>query len=618
MRPRRSAFVVAIVVASVAASLAPAGATGPPPDRSGAARRGLVFDGLTPAEPGGRCAPLRFEIHAGGGAVTCTHGPDPAPEGVDVTEPVPTAELRTRAGETAEPGAAAQCDGDGVSGHRIQAVYAHAADVANRYAQVQPLIRQGVADLQTMIMASAEATGGTRSARFVTDAACEPTVLNVTLSAAGDDSFKATIDEMVAKGYDESNRHYLIWMDATLLCGIGEWIPVDDPGQGNPNNGTYSRSLFGRTDVACWEGTTVVHELFHTLGAVQYTAPNSNDAGHCTDDHDIMCYDDPNGTTPTIVCADEGLERRLDCRHDDYFHTDPPAGSYLDTHWNTADSAFLTQDVCTIEGTVDNDVLTGTPGADVMCGGDGNDVFRSSAGDDVVFGGAGIDTTDYSAETAPIEAALRLERVVGPSSGTDTVSGIERVLGTRYPDTIEGGNGRDTLLGSGGNDYLYGHGERDALVGSAGNDYMAGGAGNDRMTGGLGVDWVSFYGLRSPVVVDLAAGTATGQGGDTLRTVESVYGSNAGDTLRGAGNHNYMHGYGGNDVFYGRGGSDQLFGYGGRDRAYGGDGNDYTYGFGGDDALYGEGGRDAFNGGPGVDLCRQGPGSGRKLTCERA
>ncbi|MFN2591027.1 MAG: hypothetical protein ABR518_09695 [Actinomycetota bacterium] len=56
-----------------------------------------------------------------------------------------------------------------------------------------------------------------------------------------------------------------------------------------------------------------------------------------------MCYDD-DGEGPSdveIVCSDTTHERVLDCNHDDYFSTDPAAGSYLDTHWNLADSSFL-------------------------------------------------------------------------------------------------------------------------------------------------------------------------------------------------------------------------------------------------------------------------------------
>src|SRR5689334_24612210 len=43
--------------------------------------RGMVYDGLKVASPGGACAGLLKVV---GEPSTCTHGPDPAPPGVDV------------------------------------------------------------------------------------------------------------------------------------------------------------------------------------------------------------------------------------------------------------------------------------------------------------------------------------------------------------------------------------------------------------------------------------------------------------------------------------------------------------------------------------------------------
>jgi hypothetical protein len=53
-----------------------------------------------------------------------------------------------------------------------------------------------------------------------------------------------------------------------------------------------------------------------------------------------MCYDDGTAAVITNSC-DQADEALFDCDNDDYFHTDPPAGSYLATRWNTARSSFL-------------------------------------------------------------------------------------------------------------------------------------------------------------------------------------------------------------------------------------------------------------------------------------
>ena len=89
---------------------------------------------------------------------------------------------------------------------------------------------------------------------------------------------------------------------------------------------------------------TVVHEVLHNLGAVQDSAPHSTLAAHCFDEWDIECYADkgPRGESSrlTFGCGDP-FHQVLDCGRDDYFDSDPAAGSYLQVNWNAARSLFL-------------------------------------------------------------------------------------------------------------------------------------------------------------------------------------------------------------------------------------------------------------------------------------
>jgi hypothetical protein len=229
----------------------------------------------------------------------------------------------------------------------VQLVYAHAADVADRSATLVPSFQVWAAQVDDVFNQSAAETGGSRRVRFVQDpVTCAPTVLDVALSATGDDSFTNTINEMRSLGYTRSDRKYLVWMDANVYCGIAQVYNDDRATQDNPNNGRSDiPGMVARVDAGCWgnpNGLVEAHELTHTLGGVQPTAPNGTPNDHCTDDYDRMCYADAAGVTVRVVCPATSHENRLDCNHDDYFSTAPAAGSYLATHWNTADSAFLT------------------------------------------------------------------------------------------------------------------------------------------------------------------------------------------------------------------------------------------------------------------------------------
>lgn len=179
--------------------------------------------------------------------------------------------------------------------------------------------------------------------RWATDD-CLPTIARVTVPAGTftmSSEIGSTERALAALGMNQKNRKYLVFADADRICGVST-VYRDSSATDNANGGRNPQHA--RVDTTCWRSpdwSVAAHEVVHMLGGVQPTAPNALGRYHCEDANDLMCYRETAQTPLRVVCGPEhaGL---LDCRNDDYFHTAPPAGSYLDTHWNVADSPFLT------------------------------------------------------------------------------------------------------------------------------------------------------------------------------------------------------------------------------------------------------------------------------------
>lgn len=301
-------------------------------------KKGLVYQGMVLGASDSDCE-AGYELLVLGTQQICTHGPDPAPAGVDVREIREPEGNQLQEGPSQVKGASVSCTGDGQSGNRIQLIYAYVAGQPNRYSTYASSLQQWAANMNTGIGDSAAKTGGTSQIRFVHDANCTPVIEQVQVSTTADDSFNNTIYEMYADGYSRPDRKYLIWMDANVYCGISTFMNDDRSTQDNSNN---LQTSWSRVDNGCWGQTNSVelHELTHMLGGVQTSAPHTDTGGHCTDDYDRMCYASVPGVTMTYPCA-TSQERLLDCNDDDYFSTAVAQGSYLATHWNTADSSYL-------------------------------------------------------------------------------------------------------------------------------------------------------------------------------------------------------------------------------------------------------------------------------------
>jgi Ca2+-binding RTX toxin-like protein len=213
---------------------------------------------------------------------------------------------------------------------------------------------------------------------------------------------------------------------------------------------------------------------------------------------------------------------------------------------------------------------TGTPGNDSLSGGNG---------DDQLAGGLGNDTLSSSL-------------------------GNDFLLGEDGNDVLYAGGGEDQLFGGTGNDTLYGDAGNDQQFGGAGTDSLMGGAGSDLLDGGDGTDYAYYSSSSTAVQVDLNANTAAGGDaqGDTLISIEHLWGSTWNDSLTGNAGANFLMGNSGNDTLTGLGGNDGLYGGNGDDQLAGGEGNDTLYGDAHNDTLTGGAGTDYLMGGTGSDV----------------
>jgi Ca2+-binding RTX toxin-like protein len=199
-----------------------------------------------------------------------------------------------------------------------------------------------------------------------------------------------------------------------------------------------------------------------------------------------------------------------------------------------------------------------------------------------------------AANTVVGDAVYRNWTATGGVTLCISAAATVRFAGTGNADTVSASTGADWVLGLAGN---------DSLSAGNGDDTLLGGAGDDSLVGEAGTDTVDYSSVSNAVNVNLTTGTATGEGTDTLTTIERVLGSAFHDTLTGSANadtldgqlgNDSLSGSDGNDVLLGQAGNDTLVGGNGADILRGGEGNDSLVGGTGADALYGDAGDDTL------------------------
>jgi Ca2+-binding RTX toxin-like protein len=243
--------------------------------------------------------------------------------------------------------------------------------------------------------------------------------------------------------------------------------------------------------------------------------------------------------------------------------------------------------------------VTGTRFGDQLRGDDLNNVFDAGFGNDFIDGRGGSDTIDLRAwDAQPFTIAPQigvLLRDIGDGiatrstfvnvqtgfgiAETDTLRGIENVIGT---------NNRDHMTGNSASNRFEGGAGADTMFGAGGDDTIFGGSENDFIDGGVGVD------------------SLLGDGGD-----DTLLGFDNDDNLDGGDGRDVLNGGKGRDVMNGGVGDDILLD-GGEDADVinGGIGNDFIVGGDGDDIrLSGDGDNDTIYGAQGADFMLGGSGA---------
>ncbi|MXQ11135.1 cadherin-like domain-containing protein [Microvirga makkahensis] len=235
-----------------------------------------------------------------------------------------------------------------------------------------------------------------------------------------------------------------------------------------------------------------------------------------------------------------------------------------------------------VAGGLGHDSIDGGAGADVVLDGAGSDTVSGGSGDDHVIvaldgdrdlydGGAGTDTLDLSHAGWGVEVDLQAGTANGSEIGRNQAQGFEVVRGGSAGDTIAGSDGGETISGGDGDDQLLGRDGNDSLDGGAGDDTIWDGTGQDVVSGGNGNDIVfaapdgvddvydggeacdtlDYSASENGVLVDLAAGNASGGevGNDTIRGFEIVIGGSGADHFIVGSSPTAIKGGAGDDLF---------------------------------------------------------------------
>lgn len=299
------------------------------------------------------------------GTTGSTHGPDVLADSVPVVDPAAGLGLSDAGNITNFPNDSAfvACATNASTPH-YTAVYArhggaNPADAAAVKVSIRAALRQASEFVRLQSIADGAAPGSTAARlRFACDASGTIDVRQADIPDVPDIDFDGLMEAIAATPVNAvftATSRVVAFTDLDNSYGAaGQGLLYNDDRalSSNRNNGS---DLFAAhylvsspaTPTAEWD--VFLHEMFHNFGATQDGAPDANREGHCTDDADIMCYDEPASpgnslaTNPSpsypygwVYTHSDCPNTELDCGSDTYFNGDPAltGPSWIATHWN--------------------------------------------------------------------------------------------------------------------------------------------------------------------------------------------------------------------------------------------------------------------------------------------
>lgn len=234
----------------------------------------------------------------------------------------------------------------------VHAVYIYPSDANSRFLTFAAMFQRDARRASTMLDTSVGhalrwderfGTGANASTRYL-----DITVIKskyTTKRLAGGQQFSLIRNDLSARGLTDANKKYLVWLDASsTYCGQSD-APTD--AVRSPANRAEARTVsaifrYYQYDPNGANGgfcSPVLHELAHSMGAVQPSAPHYV-GGHCNDNgNDLLCL------FASTIPYDANLGGYyFDYGNDDYWDpvADPTSGSQQKLGWWTVNlSRFM-------------------------------------------------------------------------------------------------------------------------------------------------------------------------------------------------------------------------------------------------------------------------------------